>query len=345
MELSIIIINWKSADYVRKCLSSIYDNLTDLEFEVIVVDNASYDDCEKIIDRDYPQVKFIQSHNNVGFSKANNLGYEHSVGDNLLFLNPDTEIIGTSIKIMHTYLCNFPKAGAIGCKLLNTDRTIQTSSIQAFPTILNQILDAEVLRRKLPNLKFWGNKVLYDTASLPVQVDVISGACILIKRSVFERIGYFSTDYFMYAEDVDLCYKIRKAGYFVYYSGAANVIHHGGKSSGKRELNYFAALVMRESVQKFLHKSRGYLYSLLYRFAIGVAAFCRIMLISLFMGITSRKINRESLKILFVKWIKIFRWSLGLEKWVSSLSHEKKMDVRLLIELGIVLWQRMIMYS
>ncbi len=320
MELSIIIVNWNSADYVRKCLASIYSNLRSLDFEIIVVDNASFDNCKDIVLQHYPEVKFIQSHENIGFARANNLGYSHASGNSLLFLNPDTEIVGSSINIMHNVIGEIPNAGAIGCKLCNANGSIQSSSIQSFPTLLNQIFGIELLREKMPLLKLWGIKALYETSSTPVPVDVVSGACTLVKRTVFESIKYFSTDYFMYAEDVDLCYKIKKSGYEVYYTGAATVIHHGSGSSSQRDRGYFAALVMRESVKKFMHKSRGRLYGELYRILTGVAAICRIIIISLLLIPAIASPARERLKISRGKWIKILRWSLGLEKWTRNLA-------------------------
>ena len=323
MDISIIIVNWNSADYVHQCLASIYCNTTGLTFEVIVVDNASYDHCEDTIKQFYPMVRFIQSHDNLGFAKANNLGYAHSTGDNLLFLNPDTEIVGQSLNILNDYLNKLPDAGAIGCKLLNTDGSTQTSCIQPFPTLVNQILDVEFLRQKLPMLKLWGIRALYETPGSIVPVDVISGACTLVKRSVFQKIEQFSTEYFMYAEDVDLCYKIKRAGYQVYYTGAVTIVHHGGGSSRQKEQTYFGALVMRESLLKFLRKSRGAFYGSLYRISTGIAALCRVFLLSFLLVLTPKETARAGLKMSLGKWVKILRWSLGFEMWTTCLTHEK----------------------
>ena len=217
MDLSIIIVNWNSAEYLRKCLISLYKNVKQLKFEIIVVDNASYDGCEELIRKNFPDVLFIQSSHNLGFAKANNIGFKNCSGRNALFLNPDTEVVGPAINKMHLHLLSIPDSGALGCKLINTDLSIQTSCIKAFPTILNQALDIDYFKKVFPNMRIWGMKPLFNECLYPQEVDVVSGACIMVKRNAFEEVGMFSQDYFMYSEDVDLCYKIRGKGYRIHY--------------------------------------------------------------------------------------------------------------------------------
>jgi GT2 family glycosyltransferase len=322
MDLSIIIVNWKSASFLGPCLDSIYGGRWDILPEVIVVDNASYDGCDTMLADRYPQVSFIQSSVNLGFSGANNLAFLRSHGKSILFLNPDTEIVGEAISTMHRLLWETTDAGAIGCTLLNSDGSLQTSCIQAFPTILNQVLDAEAVRRRFPLRPLWGMRPLFETGGSPMPVEVVSGACLMVKRHVFESVGHFNTDYFMYAEDTDLCFEIHSAGFGVYYTAAATVVHHGGGSSNQRERSFFADVVMLESVLRFLTKSRGRLYGSVYRVAMGGAAAFRVMLIVIFMALVSRKASRDTFRRILGKWITIFRWSLGLEGWACRLTHE-----------------------
>ena len=129
-----------------------------------------------------------------------------------LFLNPDTELVGPAINVLFDHLRALPDAGAVGCKLLNSDGTVQTSCIQSIPTILNQVLDSEASRAKWPRSLLWGMAPLFSASENPEEVEAITGACVMLKREVFEEVGLFSEDYFMYAEDIDLSYKIRKAG-------------------------------------------------------------------------------------------------------------------------------------
>jgi hypothetical protein len=318
MDLSIIIVNWNSADYVRKCLLSIYSQTKGLDFEVIVIDNASHDRCEGIIRNEFPQTKFIQSKENIGFARANNLGAQHSSGRNLLFLNPDTEIIGSAVNVMFSYLESMPDAGAVGCKLLNSDLSIQTSCIQPFPTILNQILDVEYLKLRFPKFKFWGIKPLFFSNSKPEKVDVISGACIMVKRGIFEKVGLFSTDYFMYSEDVDLCYKIQNAGHKIYYINEAEVVHHGGGSTRAKREDYFAAVLMRESIFRFIKKTRGRTNALIYKLTMLTVSLGRLMLIAALMPLAVLAGKYDALAFPFNKWKKVLSWSMGFERWARE---------------------------
>ena len=175
MDLSIIIVNWNSADYVKTCLASIFRAPPGLSFEVIVIDSGSNDNCGAIIARNFPAVKFIQANDNLGFPKANNRAYSCAKGDVILFLNPDTEIRGGMILNLWQSLRHLPQAGIVGAKLLNADGTVQTSCIQSFPTILNQVLDSELLRRWFPTARLWGMAALFKEGMQPEEVDIVSG--------------------------------------------------------------------------------------------------------------------------------------------------------------------------
>lgn len=316
MDLSIIIVNWNSVHFLDKCLKSISPSLGDAECEIIVVDNASYDGSEDLIKINHPDVIFIQSKDNLGFAYANNLGYQHSKGRCLLFLNPDTEVIGQAVETMLSNLERTADAGAIGCKLLNSDLSVQTSCIQSFPTILNQVLDIESLKLKTPQLKLWGIGPLFLESDRPQEVEVISGACIMVKRAVFEEIGMFSSDYFMYSEDLDLCRKVKQKGYKAYFIGTAEVVHHGGGSSKKQGVSLFGVVQMRESIFKLLKKTRGKSYAYLYRAAMFLVSMCRIIFIALLSPLAVLIKGKNGFYQPMRKWTSILRWSLGLEVWV-----------------------------
>jgi N-acetylglucosaminyl-diphospho-decaprenol L-rhamnosyltransferase len=319
MDLSIIIVNWNSAAYLRKCLASVYANTKNLQFEVIVIDNASYDGCQEMLRSEFPAVKFIQSEENLGFARANNRAFRESRGRHILFLNPDTEVIGAALEKLIRFLDATPDAGIVGCKLLNSDLTLQTSCIQAFPTILNQLLDAEILRRWLPRSRLWGMQPLFDDAAAAARVDAVSGACLLIRRALFESCAGFNTAYFMYSEDVDLCFQSRRAGWKNFYLRDAVVIHHGGRSSDTKLESSFSAIVFRESKRRFFVQHRGLTYAVLYGLTTAVAALARMAVLALAaafsFGDEARKRRLQSLS----KWARIFRWSLGLEGWARGL--------------------------
>jgi hypothetical protein len=314
-DLSIIIVNWKSADFLRKCLKSIFANASGLSFEILVVDNASFDGSAELVEREFPGVRFVQSTENLGFAGANNLGVRSAKGRNLLFLNPDTEVIGTALELMSSFLDATPDAGAVGCKLLNTDGTVQTSCIQAFPSILNQVLDAELLRRRFPRSKLWGMAALFEDGGRPAQVDVISGACLMLRRSTFAAVGGFSSAYFMYSEDVELCYAVRQAGFKNYYVSEATVIHHGGGSSGTE--SHFVTVMQRESRWRFFLKYRRRFYAAAYRCAMGISAALRAALFAAALIFTLGQFHRAAFLPKFAKWVKVLRWVTGLEAWAK----------------------------
>jgi GT2 family glycosyltransferase len=316
LNLSIIIINWNSVDYVERCLASIYKNKPRVKFEIIVVDNASYDGCQNLLAKKFPQTIYIQSVKNLGFSRANNLGFEHSKGDTLLFLNPDTEVIDSSIEDLYRTLHQLPDVGLLGCKLLNSDGTIQTTCIQRFPSILNQVLEFEYLKMKFARFRFSGLQPLYKDMKNTVVVEAITGACMMIKRSIFKKIELFSPKYFMYGEDMDLCYKVKKNGLKVYYFGGAAIIHHDGGSSKRNTNNSFSILLTKASVQKYVENTKGMFYGNLYKLSTITLVVFRLSILSLVYPLR-KKINEKDLKYSIHKWKIILNWSFGRENWIN----------------------------
>jgi N-acetylglucosaminyl-diphospho-decaprenol L-rhamnosyltransferase len=317
MDISIIIVNWNSAAYVRKCLTALSCNSRELEIEVIIVDNASFDECREIVAKEFPWAIFIQSKENLGFAKANNLGAARATGAKLLFLNPDTEVVGDALSQMVSVFSQRADAGAVGCTLLNTDGSIQISCIQPFPTILNQALNAEVVLRAASKVGVWGLKPLFSNVKDITPVDAISGACLMVSKDAFSAVGGFSLDYFMYSEDIDLCHKMKQAGFVNYYISSVSVTHYGGGSSNQRKEGSYAEIQMRESVFKFLRRTRGGFYASGYRLTMFVVAIARIGLIAIFYLPTMCIGRFSSRRFSFMKWVGILRWSLALEKWTQ----------------------------
>jgi GT2 family glycosyltransferase len=323
VNLSIIIVNWNSRQYLQKCIASIVSETSGLEYEIIVIDAGSFDGCDQMLKETYSEVRFIQSDKNIGFAKANNMAFRASTGACLLFLNPDTELSEPAINVMYENLQRIPNVGAVGCKLLNSDRTVQTSCIQSMPTILNQLLDSDYLRARWPRSALWGTSPLYENDAEPKVVEAIVGACIMLKREVFERIGLFSEDYFMYAEDIDLCYKVRQAGYTNYYIPVVTMIHHGGGSS-QVATSSFSTVMMRESVWRFFRKTHGRGYGMGYRAAMLVSAFIRLVLLLMLFPIQQANRRRPSWNASLQKWLAVFRWSLKQDKWLNSFHDAKQ---------------------
>lgn len=311
MDLSIIYVNWNSLDYLRESITSVYTFTHQTSFEIVVVDNASPEGGIDIIKDHFPEIKLIKSESNLGFAGANNLGFRNSCGKYILLLNPDTKLLEPSIDIMMNYMRSLPGAGIVGCKLLNTDGSVQLSSIQKFPSILNQVIDAEFLRTHWPNSPLWGIAPLFKNDVGIIPVEVIPGACMLIRRNVFEQAGCYSEDYFMYAEDLDLNYKVARLGYKNYYVGSTAIVHHGGKSSSKQEINHWASIMKYKAMVLYFRKTHGRFHEVAYRGSIMAAAIVRMGALVLLKPFSSRLGNRDSLEFSFNKWRAIWKWSIG----------------------------------
>lgn len=322
--LSIIIINWKSQAFVRDCLASLRDNIGSLTHEILVVDNASFDGCEEMIRSEFPHVIFIQSEHNLGFAAANNLAFAHSSGRNVLFLNPDTQIQGAAILELVSALECIPDAGMVGARLLNSDGSLQTTCITALPVILNQTLNSRYLRRTFPRWKIWGMRALFEPNTAPVPVEAISGACMLARREVIRHVGGFRTDYFMYAEDMDLCLTITQAGWKIYYIPDAAIVHHAGGSSASREESNFSNIILRQSVTHFFRLHRGPSYATLYRASIAAVSVLRIFILLISWPVLVLRWSVRGVALALKKWCSIFFWSLGISRWATRQSMTPK---------------------
>ena len=317
INLSIVIVNWNSSDYVRRCVASIIGGGIEISYEIIVVDSGSFDGCGRMLQQFYPEVNFIQMEDNGGFARANNLGAVASRGAILLFLNPDTEVCGNAISDLYLNVIGLVDAGVVGCRLLNRDGSLQTSCVQPIPTILNQIFDLEILQRWFPKAGLWRSALSFEGTVGPMPVEAVSGACMMIRREVFNRVRGFSIDYFMYAEDLDLCWKVQAAGFTNYYLPGPEIVHYGGGSTESAR-SRFSVVMIPESVSRFLRKSRGKSYSLAYRVALSACALVRLSILVLgFPFALVKRWTREWCAI-FDKWLSILRWGCGLESWAKK---------------------------
>jgi N-acetylglucosaminyl-diphospho-decaprenol L-rhamnosyltransferase len=188
IDLSVIIVNWNSAEHLRKCLSSIAADQNSPDLEVLVVDNASYDGSAEMVRRQFPWVRFIQSAENLGFAGGNKLAHRHAQGDTLLFLNPDTEVFPHALKRMLERLWASPRVGAVGPRLFNSDLSLQTTCLQAFPTFWNLLFDADTLKVMFPRWRIWGMRPLFSNGTDADVVGMISGACLMVRRDAFDHV-------------------------------------------------------------------------------------------------------------------------------------------------------------
>jgi N-acetylglucosaminyl-diphospho-decaprenol L-rhamnosyltransferase len=327
MQLSIIIVNWNSAQFARDCVASIRRFTCSLSYEIIVVDNASTDDSMAVL-LEIPDIHLICSHVNLGFAGANNLGLARARGQAVLFLNPDTLLLTPALNRMFEFLESQSKVGAVGCRQLNADLTFQTASVHAFPTITNQFADSDWLRRNIPSSSLWGkNALVVGNSSLPVEVEAVSGACLMSRRAVLNQAGGFSTDYFMYGDDIDLCYRIAARGWKIYHLPEARIIHYGGKSSAQTGNDGFEDVLTRASISTFFLNTKGPAYAFAYRASTGFSSLLRLALLGFaYLVLPSRR--RKAMLAKTRRWIRIWKWSVGLERWTKELPRTEAASVK-----------------
>jgi GT2 family glycosyltransferase len=272
MDLSIIIVSWNTRELLEACLSSIYNNPPDGEFEVWIVDNASTDDTVTVVKSKFAQIKLIQNEINQGFASANNQAIKECTGKYILFLNPDTEIRGDTLNVLMHYLDEHPRTGGVGPKLLNPDGTLQVSCYPA-PTLFREFSRLFYVKR----ISALGG---YDMhcwdPDLDRNVEVIQGACLLLRKQVFDQVGLLDNKYFMYTEEVDLCFRLRKAGWELYWIPSAEVVHYGGQSTQQVASKMFANLYL--SKIQYFQKNHGSISASVYKLLLIVASLVRVCL-------------------------------------------------------------------
>lgn len=229
IDLSIVVLNWNVRDLLDRCLASLRSDRCALE--IIVVDNASRDDSVALVRAKYPHATVIANTENRGFTGGNNQGIEASRGRYVMVLNPDTKVLGDALDRLAAYLDQHPAVGALGPQLLNPDRSIQ-SSRRRFPTLLTALFESTWLQGLAPQ-RILTNYYMADVPpDQPHEVDWLNGACTVFRREVLDRVGlYDAQTFFMYSEELDLCRRVKEAGWQIVYLPEAQVVHYVGQSS------------------------------------------------------------------------------------------------------------------
>lgn len=306
-KLTILIVNWRSKDYLRRCLQTIRSTCGELASQIVVVDGGSFDGCGEMLVAEFPGVEFVQSPDNIGFGRCNNLGFARVRGGFLLLLNPDTELRSESVQRLVAEMELRPDAGIVAPRLFNTDGSLQVHCVRALPTPLNRALDSGFLRRLMPNSRLWGVGEAFR-ASKPVEVEAVSGACMLLRSEVYRQVGGFSPEFFMYGEDMDLCFKIRRLGLRNIHVPAAEVLHHGGGST-QTQASQFGVEKMREAWSIYMRLNHGSRTLFNYQFLQAISALVRVGLlvpVCLFAESSRRGAARLALK----KWWHVLWWAL-----------------------------------
>lgn len=264
-EISIVIVNYNVKHFLEQCLMAIRRAAHNIPIEIIVIDNASVDGSVAMIKKKFPDVLLIENHKNLGFAKANNQGLKIAKGRYILILNPDTLIQEDTLLVLKKFLDENQNASAVGCKLINPDGSFQISSRRSIPTPWVAFTKVSGLSRIFPKSRIFGKyNLTYLSPDLEAEVDVLSGSLMMLRKEILQKIGYFDEDYFMYGEDIDLCYRIKKSDGKIYYTPRTKAIHYKGESAKKSEFSYITNFY--SSMLIFINKHFKTHYSIFLKF-------------------------------------------------------------------------------
>jgi hypothetical protein len=240
VDISVIIVNYNVKEFLRSAILSVQRSLAHgkLDGEIFVVDNNSSDGSVEMLRREFPEVRLYALEENIGFGRANNLAIRVSTGAYMLILNPDTILGEDTLEVMVRFMREHPEAGLAGCKLLNGDGSFQLSCRRGFPTPWASFTKLFGLSRLFPNSSLFAR---YNLTYLPVdktyEVDALGGAFMMMSRDAFDATGGFDESFFMYGEDLDLCFQVKKRGFKVFYVHETATIHFKGESARRSAIN------------------------------------------------------------------------------------------------------------
>jgi GT2 family glycosyltransferase len=251
-KLSVIIVSFNSAGYLYDCLESLIKNPPAMKFEIVVVDNASDDRSASIVKESFPDIRLIENKENLGFAKANNIAIRETDSSYILLLNSDCRVYEKSLDIMIDFLEKNKDAGIEGPRIINSDGSVQYSC-RRFPSFFDAGMHS-ILENILPDNRFSRRYKLVDIKrDSALEVDWVSGSCMLIRRAALDKTGLLDERYFMYVEDTDICYRMWKKGWKVYYNPDAQILHHIGGSTENGRVR--SSIRMQKSVLYFFWKN------------------------------------------------------------------------------------------
>lgn len=276
MQLSIIIVNYNVKFFLEQCLCSVLKACVNIKAEIIVVDNNSTDGSRDFFSNRFETVKFIWSNINAGFAKANNEGLKIATGEKILFLNPDTILPEDCLEMCLQYYSDRKNIGALGVKMIDGSGNFLPESKRGFPSAATSFFKMTGLIKLLPRSTIAARYYLGHLPNDKINVaDVISGAFMMVDKKVIDNVGSFDEDYFMYAEDIDLSYRIQKSGYQNIYFADTTIIHFKGESTIKQSVeyvkNFYGTMIL--FVEKHYGKLTGNFYILMLKMLIHLKLF------------------------------------------------------------------------
>jgi N-acetylglucosaminyl-diphospho-decaprenol L-rhamnosyltransferase len=309
--LTIVIVNWNGGELLLRCLDSIRASQVPFPVKVIVVDNNSADGSRERAQREFPEFTVINSGGNLGFGRGNNQARPLVDTPMVLFLNPDTELRPDTLQRVVECLESRSDVGALGCKMVYPDGTVQEQGLQWFSnpaTVFLELLLPEWARRG------WVQRLLPRVDPLQSgEVGKLYGGFILARREVLERAGWFDERYFMYAEDGDLSRTIRELGWKLHYCAEAEIVHACGGSS-ERAPSGFSILMKQRSVNQLIKKYHGPFWAFMHRLAVATAAGIRLVTLAV-MWPGLRLLGRPlaTWRLAYWKSQLLLKWAWGLK--------------------------------
>lgn len=271
MDLSIIIVNYNVKEFLQNLIHSIEKASLNLAKEIIIVDNASDDGSVEFIKEKFPQIKLIANQKNLGFGKANNIGLMQATGKYILLINPDTLVAEDTFEQMIKFFNQNSEAGLAGCKILNPDGTLQLACRRSFPGPWTSFTKVTGLSTLFSKSKIFARyNLTYLDENETYEVDAISGSFMMMRKEVYEKVGGFDEQFFMYGEDLDLCYRIQKTGFKVFYVHSTQIIHYKGESTKRSSIDETKVFYTAMHLFVKKHLSSSFLVGLILRSAIFV---------------------------------------------------------------------------
>ncbi len=282
LSCSVIIIAYNSCDFIPACLKSVRDACEGIDSQIIVLDNGSNEPIIPEIKNFFPEVEWIDSKENLGFGKGCNLAEKHATKPYLFFINPDTIISKNAFREMLKFMEEHPDAGTVGCRILNEDGTIQWACRRSFPTIVSAVSKTIGLAALFPKNKTLASyNMTYADPDEMIEVDAVSGSFFCIRRDVYEKLNGFDEDFFMYGEDLDLCFRTKQMGLHNYYTPVTNILHFKGQSCRTRRwgsyVDFYKAMLIFVKKHKDLYFVPNFLVSFGIMFAAFVGMFSRLI--------------------------------------------------------------------
>ncbi|MDB9964301.1 glycosyltransferase family 2 protein [Vicingaceae bacterium] len=275
MKLSVIIVNYNVQYFLENCLNSVCNSSKNIEFEVIVVDNNSVDGSLEMLKEKFPQTYVIANKDNKGFSKANNQAIKIAKGEYVVLLNPDTVVEENTFKLCCDFMDANPKSGGLGVKMLDGNGNFLPESKRGLPTPAVAFYKIFGLSALFPKSEKFGQYHLgHLSKDENHEIEILSGAFMMMRQSLLDKIGLLDESFFMYGEDIDLSYRITQAGYTNHYFSGTQIIHYKGESTKKSSINYVFVFYRAMAIfaKKHFSNKNAQLFSTLINFAIYIRA-------------------------------------------------------------------------